>query len=119
MAKTVCIICGLEKPGIPVKEDYVIGSIRWLKKNVFRNEKGNKLVVCRECYPKYKKEREAFISRQRTYIALGIIFLIASVLLSASKLGAIFLGILVLLLLYLVSLLNYVPDLDIEKAQRE
>ncbi|EQD59708.1 hypothetical protein B1B_08080, partial [mine drainage metagenome] len=44
-----------EKTGHRRQRDYVIGAIRWFKKNVTKNEKGHALVVCKACYPAYKK----------------------------------------------------------------
>ena len=34
--KVVCIICGKEKDGIPVKIDSIIKAIRWIKTNITR-----------------------------------------------------------------------------------
>jgi hypothetical protein len=111
--KEICIICGKNKKGIPVKDDYVIKSLRWLKK-VTNRYKGGKLVVCKECYPKYKGYRKKYTSRRMTYVAIGIIFAILIIILSRSVFSVIS-GILIILFLYLLSLLTYMPDLDIKK----
>mgnify|MGYP001626360183 FL=1 len=112
--KSVCIICGKEKPGIEVKPDFVIESIRWIKRNITKNEKGNRLVVCRDCYPAYRKLRERFERREKIYLTLGILFALLSFLLSSNKLYGLGIGLLVIALLYLFSLLNYMPSLNIE-----
>ena len=106
-----CIICGEAKDGLPVKEDFVINGIRLIKRYVTRNEKGYVLVVCRECYPKYKKARERMIRRQVVYLVLGFLFAGAFIVLSHDKLSALLYGVIIVLFLYLLSLVNYVPGL--------
>lgn len=114
---TVCIICGKERVGIPVKNDYIIEAIRWIKTNITKNEKNNRLVVCKECYPKYKKERDRFISRFAIYVGLGVVFVITGSLIGGF--GALLYTLPVLLLLFLLSLLNYMPALDIETVRKK
>ncbi|MEM0086893.1 MAG: hypothetical protein QW774_03510 [Candidatus Micrarchaeaceae archaeon] len=114
--KSYCIICGKEKQGIPIEEDFVIESIRWFKRNVTKNEQHNRLVVCRECYPKYAKQRKSFESRRTLYIALGIAFIILSVLISP-RATTIAIAVAVAVFLYLLSFLSYMPKLDIESVK--
>ncbi|MGC9037247.1 MAG: hypothetical protein ACP5IK_00840 [Candidatus Micrarchaeia archaeon] len=114
--KSVCIICGQEKPGIEVKEDNVIRAIRWFKRNVTKNEQGNKLVVCKDCYVKYSALRSKYESRQKLYIALGILFVIFSTIVSTNKLVGLGIGIFIFLLLYLISFLSYIPALNLPKT---
>ncbi|MEM0200859.1 MAG: hypothetical protein QXD23_00440 [Candidatus Micrarchaeaceae archaeon] len=114
--KTYCIMCGEEKNGIEIKIDNVITSIRFIKKKLFHSEKNNKLVVCKNCYPNYTKNRKRYVSRQRLYIGLGVVFLIFSVLL-APNFGTFLIGLAVLLLLYLLSFLNYTPELLISSTK--
>ncbi len=116
--KSVCIICGKEKEGLEVQDDYVIKAIRWLKRNVTKNEKGNRLVVCRDCYPKYREMRKNYEKRLRQNIALGVIFLVLLLIFSQNKLYAFLVGGGILLLLYLLTLLNYVPQLKVT-AEKE
>ncbi|MCL5008578.1 MAG: hypothetical protein M1156_01655 [Candidatus Marsarchaeota archaeon] len=118
--KSYCIVCGQERDGIEIKEDNVIRSIRFIKKKVFNSVKNNRIVVCKECYEKYKKYRKRYVRRQAMYVALGVIFLIMLLLISSSSsptiysfLYALSFGIGVLILLYLLSLLNYMPELKI------
>lgn len=108
--QSYCIICGKNKEGVGIKEDYVIGSIRWFNRKVLKQFRNNRLVVCKTCYPKYKEQRKKFVGRQRLYIALGAIFLILGVLLDRTV-AAFLLGIAVVIVLYLFSLLSYVPEL--------
>ena len=119
MAKSVCIICGQEKDGIEVENDFVLESIRWFKRNVTKNEKGNRLVVCKDCYAKYRDARKKYESRVKTYLVLGFLFLIFTVLVSSDKLFALGVSILLIIFLYLLSLLSYMPKLKIkvEKAK--
>jgi uncharacterized membrane protein len=108
--KTYCIMCGKNRRGIPVREDKVIGSIRWLKRKL-RNEKGNALVVCRDCYDKYSMQRKRFESRQFLYIAIGIVFMVLMIITSPTVLAFI-VGILIVMLLYAFAMLSYIPALD-------
>ena len=117
MAKTYCMICGKEKGGIAVEEDYVLGAIRWFKSNVTRNEKGNRLVVCRDCYAQYKKERKRHESRQVVYAVLGVLFFVVSVaMFPRATTVAVSIG--VCALLYLFSLMSYVPRVSQRPQQR-
>jgi len=114
MQESRCIICGLEKDGIEVQDDYIIEAIRWFKRNVTKSEKNYRLVVCKECYPKYKKARDSYTRKQITYIAIGVIF--AAVLIAVSSgrlLSAIFYGIIIIIFMYLLAQLSYMPALKI------
>ncbi len=107
-----CIICGQQKPGLTVKDDFVLDSIRWIKRNITKNEKGYTLVVCKEDYKKYLKERNKYIRRQIFYIAVGIIFA-ALLIIDARSIGAVLFGLAIILLLYLLSLLSYIPAVEL------
>lgn len=112
--KEYCIICGERKAGLPVEDDYVISSIRWFKANVTKNEKNNSLVVCRDCYSEYKKQRKRYEGRQRNYIALGIVFIMVGLLVSQTV-YALLVGLGVFALLYFFSLLSYTPKIEIRE----
>jgi hypothetical protein len=114
LKKSYCIVCGKEKKGIKVEEDAVLGSIRWFKRNVTKNEKGNVLVVCKECYANYKKDRKRYESRQRTYIALGVVFVLMSMFLSPNIM-TLLISLVILVILYFLSLLSYMPKINIKK----
>ncbi|MDE1873662.1 MAG: hypothetical protein KGI04_00895 [Candidatus Micrarchaeota archaeon] len=118
MPKTVCIICGKEKRGIDVADDLVLDSIRWFKQNVTHNERGNRLVVCRECYPKYAASRKKFESRQRLYLGLGIVFALLNVTLSRT-LASVGISLLILLLFICFSLMSYSPRINIKKQHSQ
>lgn len=111
-AKNYCIICGKQKNGIEIEEDNVIRALRWIKKGLGKPLNKDRIVVCSACYPQYKTYRKRFVSRERIYIALGIIFLIMGVLASGSILSVL-VGIAVVFFLYLLSLLNYTPALKL------
>ncbi len=104
------MICGEKKKGYEVEEDFVIKGVRWFKKNITKNEKGNKLVVCNKCYPKYVEYRDKFIRRQRIYLLLGFLFLLLG-LLAAPSLSSLLFGLGIIFFLYLLSLINYVPKI--------
>ncbi|MGC8662322.1 MAG: hypothetical protein ACP5RT_00870 [Candidatus Micrarchaeia archaeon] len=105
-----CIICGKEKKGFEVKEDYIIKSIRWFKKNITKNEEGNKLVVCKECLPKYIKYRNKFVLREIIYLLLGFLFLIFGLIISF-KVSTLLISFVIIVFLYLLSLISYMPEL--------
>jgi hypothetical protein len=116
MRESYCMICGEKKDGIPIKEDYVIEAIRWFNRKVLRQPpRNNRIVVCSSCYEKYKKQRSKYLSRQKVYIVAGILFLIFGIVLTRAP-QAILLSILVCIGLYLLSLLTYLPDLELPNA---
>jgi hypothetical protein len=76
MKKDACIICGKEKPGLEVKDDYMIDAVRWIKLKIFKSKPKNfRLVVCKDDFLKYKKQRDRYERNQMLYVAIGIIFL--------------------------------------------
>jgi len=113
MANSYCMMCGKEKKGIAVREDHVLGALRWFKRNVTRDEKGNRIVVCRDCYSEYKKRRGTYESRQKLYLALGVMFVVVSLLLSPKPL-TVLVSALVLAMVYLFSLMSYVPKIGVQ-----
>ena len=105
-----CIICGGAVDGLEVQEDYVIRAIRWFKRNVTRNAKNYRLVVCKECYVKYKKARDSYVRKQIAYVVIGVLF--AGLLIAAGRsLMAVLAGLAIIALMYLLSLLSYMPAL--------
>ena len=82
-----------------------------------KNEKGHKLVVCRQCYSNYKKRFDKYRSRQAIYLILGTLFLIFEAVISLSSVS-VALGILVLVLFYLFSLFNYTPRLNVAASTK-
>ena len=104
--------CGERKDGLEIRNDYVIEAMRWVKRNITKNERGYRIVVCKEDYPRYASARKKFEGRQKIYLALGIIFAI-TVLLAGRNPTAVFYAIAVLAFIYLFSLLTYVPALNI------
>jgi hypothetical protein len=118
VAKKACMICGKEKNGTEVKEDFMIKAMRWFKENVTRNAKGYRIVVCSECMPQYRKIRGKFTRRKLIYVALGIIFTITIVAFSGGRYpSAIAYGLGITVFLYLLSLISYVPEL-VEKPAK-
>ncbi len=110
--KSYCIICGQEKDGIEIESDYVIDAIRWFKRNVTKNEQRNRIVVCKDCYPKYKTLRKRFEKREKIYIILGILFIITGTVISP-RIGTFIVTVIVAVFLYLLSLLSYIPKIKL------
>ncbi len=113
--KGVCIVCHKEKMGYPVETDYMIEGIARLKK-LMKTYKGNKLVVCEDCFDEYKKKRDKFVRNLMLYGGIGAvlgILLILTNLSVQSFLFAIFLELLMLVLAHM----SYVPKVvnDAEK----
>lgn len=115
--KSYCIMCGEQKDGLEVKNDRVLESIRWFKKNVTKNEKNNRLVVCKDDYTKYAAQRKRYESRQHLWLAFGIIFAVTGIILSPA-IYTLIIGLIVLFFLYLLSLLNYMPALQVEAKKQ-
>jgi len=114
-----CIICGEEKNGLEVKEDFVIYAMRWFKRNITKNEKNYRLVVCKACYPKYYEARRKYERRQALYIVVGILFAATMILVGQNKLLAVIYGIIIILFVYILSLLTYMPAVKIPKRLEE
>ena len=120
MPSSYCIICGKKKDGVKVADDHVLKALRWFKTNVTKNVQNNKLVVCKACYPQYSKQRKKYVSRRTAYVALGILFLILSVIISyGAWLTALSIGIFIVVLLYALSLINYMPGLQLDGAGKK
>lgn len=113
--ETRCMYCGEDRDGLEIREDYVVYVLRWLKRNITRNEKGFRIVVCKDDYPKYAQARRRFEGRQKIYLALGFIFA-ATVILAGRNPIAVLYAIAVLVFIYLFSLLTYVPALSVPEG---
>ena len=116
---TYCIVCGKQKSGLPIEEDNVIRTIRWLKRNVTKDEQKNELVVCRDDYEEYKKNRDRFTTRRAIYVAIGTLMLVLGLALSL-RIQTFVLGVAIIIALYIMALLNYTPKLKIsDKAPNQ
>jgi hypothetical protein len=114
MRKVRCIICGQDKDGLDVKDDYVIKAIRAFKRHVTKNERNYRLTVCRECYKNYTKSRDSYVRRMVLYVSIGVIFTL--VLTFAAGFRALPVGIFIIVLMYLLSLLSYTPAVILPKV---
>ena len=113
-------MCGKKKDGIKVADDHVLKALRWFKANITKNVQNNTLVVCKTCYPQYSKQRKKYVSRRTAYVALGLIFLILSIIISSGAwLTALSIGIFIVILLYALSLINYMPGLQLPKVSKK
>lgn len=109
---TYCIVCGKQKGGLPIEEDNVIRTIRWFKRNVTKDEQKNGLVVCRDDYEEYRKNRDRFTTRRAIYVAIGVLMLVLGLALSL-RIQTLLLGSAIIIALYMLALLNYTPKLKI------
>ncbi|MGB9703593.1 MAG: hypothetical protein ACP5HJ_00505 [Candidatus Micrarchaeia archaeon] len=113
-----CIMCGKRRKGYEVEEDLVIKSIRRIKK-VFGIEKKNKLVVCKECYPRYLKERKKFEDKQKHFAILLTIFFLIVFIFSPDKLSAVFFFLIFSFLFLILLIPYYVPKIKDEEKVKE
>ncbi len=117
MKESRCIICGEKKNGLAVRNDYVIESVRWFKKNVTKNEKNYRLVVCKDCFLKYKKARDSYQRKELMYTTLGAVFAVLLVFISRFSISAFAAGIGITVFLYLLSQLGYTPGVDMPEVK--
>jgi hypothetical protein len=119
MEKKVCIMCGQEKNCLDVKEDHVIRAMRWVKRNITKNAKNYQMVVCKDDFLKYKKKREGYERKQILYIIIGILFLVLLLIFANGRyLGAIVYGFAIIIFMYLLSLISYMPAVEMPKVQK-
>ncbi|MGC8537392.1 MAG: hypothetical protein ACP5MZ_00180 [Candidatus Micrarchaeia archaeon] len=114
-----CIICGEAKEGLPVKEDYIIASIRWVNRHIFHKYRNYRLVVCKDCYLKYSKQRDKYVRKQITYVIIGVLFTLALFFSSRGNPISLLYGLAVIVFMYALSLTSYVPALNIQKHEQE
>ncbi len=109
-------MCRANKDGLPVRIDWTITTVRWFAKKFFKVKKMHRLVVCKDCYLDYKKARKRYIKRRNTYVILGVLFAATLIIASSrSLIGMLYAacaGIVVIIGLYALSLLSYVPGLE-------
>jgi hypothetical protein len=110
-----CIICGQEKDGIQIKEDNVIRAMRWFNRKIMKRERNFKLVVCKDCYMKYSKARKSYQKKQVTYLVIGVLFAALLIAVSEGNIFAVVYGLVIILVMYGLSLISYVPALDVQK----
>lgn len=118
MGKTICIICGKEKTGLLVRIDAMISTLRWLKKKITGRVSSNVPVVCKECFLVYKKKRDSYERKTVIYAVLGIIFIAALAVISSNKIGAVSIGLIILLFLILLAQLSYMPAVIMPKEAK-
>ncbi len=114
--KSKCIVCGEEKPGIDVKVDYLIEALRWLNLHTIRHKNPYRPVVCRECFNKYTKSRKSFETKRIAYVIIGVVFACVVVVASRASPFAFLAGLAVIFFMYLLSLISYMPALDIPEG---
>jgi len=112
-----CIYCGQPKPGLPVREDNVIRCVRWFNRKMLRKYRNYRLVVCRACYPGYKKARSRYVKKQATYLIIGFLFAGLLVAVSGGSGFAFIYGAAIVAFMYALSLVSYVPALDVGAAR--
>lgn len=120
-----CLICGGEKLGIPIREDAVfrayralIHTSRTITGRGELNKRNYRLVVCRDDYPKYKKMRNSYVRKEFTYVGIGVVFTALMMLVSSTRLLALVYGFVLILFLYVLAQISYMPALDISEEPR-
>ncbi len=117
MAGSYCIMCGKEKKGIAVREDSVLGALRWFKRNVTKSEKNYRLVVCKECFLKYRKARDSYQRKEIMYTMIGAVFTALLLAVSDFSLAAFGVGIAITACMYLLSQLSYMPSVQMPEVK--
>jgi len=125
---SVCIICGKRKKGSEVEEDIFIKGIKEVKK-ILGIEKKNKLVVCKECYPKYLEMRKKYETKRKHFLIIflvyslvvmffSIVYSLSSRPISLSPIFSAIFFLLFLLFLFLILILPYyVPKIKEKKRK--
>ena len=116
--KPRCIICNVEKEGIDIMPDAVVNTLRWLNTRTFKSKNPHRPVVCRECYLKYRKARKSFEHKRVAYLVIGVLFAIVLVLASRANPYSLLAGLGVIIFMYLLSLVNYIPALAIPQGTK-
>lgn len=111
-----CIICGNKREGLEVLPDYILNTIRWVK-HLTRSERNYRLVVCRDCFERYRKLRERYQRRQAECLVLGLLF--AVVITAFNPMPGILFGIAVMLFLYLLAQLSWMPPLRMPETKKK
>ncbi len=118
--KKACIMCGKEKEGLNVKEDHVIAAMRWVKRNITKNPKNYHMVVCKDDFVAYKKKRDSFERKRAAYVIIGVLFMLLLLAFANGRfLGALVYGGGVIIFMYLLSLLSYMPALNMPAVQQK
>jgi hypothetical protein len=93
--------------------------MRWVKRNITKNAKNYQMVVCKDDFLKYKKKREGYERKQILYIIIGILFLVLLLIFANGRyLGAIVYGFAIIIFMYLLSLISYMPAVEMPKVQK-
>ncbi len=113
-----CIICAQEKNGLDIKVDNVVKAIRWINSHTVRAKNPNRAVVCKECFPKYYKARKSFERKQVAYLIIGFLFAIFIILASREMPSAFLFGFIIIVFMYILSLVSYVPLLAVPVSEK-
>ncbi|OIO21804.1 hypothetical protein COV61_01560 [Candidatus Micrarchaeota archaeon CG11_big_fil_rev_8_21_14_0_20_47_5] len=118
MQRGICIISETETEGYPIKEDFVISSLRKLKR-IFGIARNNTLVVGRDSLEEYKKRRSKFEKTFVQYAAIAIILVLAIVVLplllgAPFSIGSVLMSMVIGALIIAFSLTSYLPAIYAE-----
>ncbi|MGI0100544.1 MAG: hypothetical protein ACREBH_02390 [Candidatus Micrarchaeaceae archaeon] len=117
--ESVCIMCGEKRNGLKVKDDWVINSMRWLKRRVSKNVNKRDLIVCKECFLKYRKRRDSYERKQVVYVAIGVIFLVVISVAAGGRISAILAGFAIAVFMFLLAQLSYMPEVGMPKERQQ
>ncbi len=111
-----CVICGEKKPGLQIRADNVVRCMRWFNRKVLKKYRNYRLVVCKDCYIRYKKARRSYVRKQAIYVSIGVIFTILLLIFSGWNFSALLYGAVLTFFMYLLSLISYVPAIDVPET---
>lgn len=114
MAK-VCIFCYKEKDGAAVKDDFVISSIRKVKRAI-GIAKNNTLVVCSDCTETYTEKRTKYERDLVMHAVVGglvlLLFVFLPIFTTGFSIVSILLGLLLFLLIMALSVFSHCPKVE-------
>lgn len=94
--------------------------MRWVKRNITKNPKNYRMVVCKDDFLAYKKKRDSYERKRIAYVVIGVIFTVLLLSFANGRfLGAIVYGIGIIAFMYLLSLLSYIPAVDMPAVQEK
>jgi len=109
--KTVCIVCRLEREGIPVADDVFISTVRKLKSRLGRLA-GNRLVVCPDDIGKAQQKRGRFEKYLMWCSILAFAVLLVLTLSSRTMAFGLLAGVVAGLFVMLMAMVSYYPKMD-------
>ena len=115
-----CVVCFKEKDGFPVYDDFVIRTIRGIKRSL-HIAKNNTLVVCKDCLEEHRKKRKNYEKTLVVHIVIAgvvlVAFVLAPILTSGFSPVAILLGIFLAALIVGMAVFSHHPKMADEAKE--